>query len=442
MGGADSSDGWAQTDLAARDGESSASEDSLLREVAALPWASPAFLEPDRQGQTIAHFNVVCRIGQGGMGVVYLAEDIRLRRRLALKVLPTSLVSSQDRRRRFMREARSASAVHHPNVAIVFDVGEAADAVYIAMELIEGRTLRELLIAGRLAQKTALDTAIQMARGLSRAHELGIIHRDIKPENVMVAGDGTVKLLDFGLAKFLTEENDGEGGGSEPEAEDGEGGSFGSRGGRIMGTTGYMSPEQSAGEPVDVRTDVFAFGVVLHELFANERPVLSPKRLGAALPPGIRTIIERCLAADREARFASARELLAALQRVELQAPPPRRRPMTLAGGVVAAAAALSALALGAGSAPVEHSAGDRLETTGNTTASADAPETRPSLALSSTVSASPVVDARRSAAVTSSPRSIAPVPSARPLAVRPRATARAILTSTSPAPAYVYGER
>ena len=202
------------------------------------------------------------------MGVVYRAEDETLRRTVALKLL-SDTGGDEETRQRFLREARSAAAITHPNVATVYQVGEADGRPYIAMELVEGESLRTRLGRGRLDVAAARELATQMARGLAAAHGKGIVHRDLKPENVMITPEGVVKLLDFGLAKPATERvisGTTDVGLAKTETL------VTSDAGRVMGTAEYMSPEQAVGEPLDVRSDVFSFGVVLYEMLAGSRP--------------------------------------------------------------------------------------------------------------------------------------------------------------------------
>ena len=279
-------------------------------------------------GTRLGSYDVVAPIAAGGMGEVYRAHDSRLGRDVALKVLPADLATDTERRRRFEQEARAASGLNHPNVVHVYDIGGTDGTIYIAMELVEGRTLRELVQSGPLPVKKLLDIAIQIADGLARAHEASIVHRDLKPENVMISKDGHIRILDFGLAK-LVEPQSGEHQHSDvitsPQM---------TRAGLVVGTIGYMSPEQAAGRAVDFRSDQFSFGVMLYELASGVRPFqretgaetmtailreMPPPLSTAApsLPLPLRWIIEeRCLAKDPEDRYASTRDLLRELRGV------------------------------------------------------------------------------------------------------------------------------
>src|SRR5215813_5937182 len=203
------------------------------------------------------------------MGEVYRARDTRLNREVAIKVLPTELASDASRLKRFEKEARSASALNHPNIVTVYDIGWENGLSYIAMERVDGETLRKLLIGGPLPVKKLLPVATQIAEALSKAHEAGIVHRDLKPENVMVTKDGLVKVLDFGLAK-PTHVGSGSGGESHLPTE------TGTSPGMIVGTAGYMSPEQASGDPVDFRSDQFSFGSILYEIATGKQAFRRP----------------------------------------------------------------------------------------------------------------------------------------------------------------------
>jgi serine/threonine protein kinase len=274
-------------------------------------------------GEALSHFRIDAKLGEGGMGVVYRATDLRLHREVALKVLPAWLAGDPARRGRFLREARAAAAVSHANIATVHDIGEAEGHVYIAMELVDGETLRARL-AAQLPVAEVLRVARDLARGLARAHDAGVVHRDLKPENVMISAEGDVKILDFGIAKILDCE--------DPRDSSTETAAIVTAEGRAMGTPPYMSPEQAAGRAdVDARSDVFSFGVMLYEMLAGRRPFGADTTVGtlyavlhsdppplaqlapADTPTQVIDVVSRCLAKRREDRFSSARELLHAL---------------------------------------------------------------------------------------------------------------------------------
>src|SRR5256886_3887637 len=224
---------------------------------------------------SIAHYRVLEKIGAGGMGTVYRAYDKKLQRVVALKLLPPEYVSQQDRRRRFFQEARAASALNHPHILTVYEVGEDDGKPYIAMEYVEGETLRQKIRSRALPVMETLEIAIQIAEGLARAHEAGIIHRDLKPENLMIRRDGYAKILDFGLAKLVAQRERALAANSEDktlirvETESGT----------LMGTVNYMSPEQLLGQRVDRRCDVFSFGVVLCEMLTGTCPFVNKNRI-------------------------------------------------------------------------------------------------------------------------------------------------------------------
>jgi serine/threonine protein kinase len=214
-------------------------------------------------GQQIGHYKILSALGAGGMGEVFLAEDTRLDRKVALKLLPEKISANADSLNRFVQEAKSASALNHPNIITVHDIGEFEGKHFIAVEFIDGETLREKM-KNRLTFDETLSILIQTAEALSAAHEAGIIHRDIKPENIMIRRDGYVKVLDFGLAK-LSEQN----GAAKADAEDSTRKLVKTNPGVVMGTAAYMSPEQALGKAVDVRSDVFSFGVLMYEILAG-----------------------------------------------------------------------------------------------------------------------------------------------------------------------------
>src|SRR5262245_6128575 len=218
------------------------------------------------QNTAIAHYRLLAPLGAGGMGEVYLAEDTKLGRKVALKLLPEEFTRDAGRVRRFEQEARAVSALNHPNILTIFEIGEAEGRRYIAAEYIDGQTLRERLNGERLAPSAALDIAVKIAAALAAAHEAGIIHRDIKPENVMLRRDGVVKVLDFGLAK-LTDQWFAAGSSQAPTIAKAH-----TDPGAVMGTVGYMSPEQALGQETDHRSDIFSFGVILYEMLSGSRP--------------------------------------------------------------------------------------------------------------------------------------------------------------------------
>src|SRR5262245_39458287 len=221
--------------------------------------------EPLPANQLIAHYRLLSPLGAGGMGEVYLAEDTKLGRKVALKLLPAEFSRDAERMRRFEQEARAASALNHPNIITIFEIGEANGERYIATEFIDGQTLRERLNGDRLSQPLALDIAAQIAAALATAHEAGIVHRDIKPENVMLRRDGIVKALDFGLAKLTKQ---------RPAAVDSQAPTIAKAHtdpSVVMGTVGYMSPEQARGQEADHRADIFSFGVILYEMLSGRR---------------------------------------------------------------------------------------------------------------------------------------------------------------------------
>ena len=270
-------------------------------------------------GTRLGPYEILAPIGAGGMGEVYRARDERLKREVAVKVLPAELAADPERRTRFEREARAASALSHPNILTIYDMGTADETVYIAMELIEGGTLKDLTASGPVPTRKLLELATQIAEGLSAAHSAGIVHRDLKPANVMVSKHGHAKILDFGLAKLVTPED------QEVSALQTAGGDL-TRPGMVMGTIGYMSPEQAAGRPTDFRSDQFSFGSILYEMATGKRafergttaetltaiireepePV---SQLNARLPAPVRRLVERCLSKDPEDRFGTTKDL-------------------------------------------------------------------------------------------------------------------------------------
>jgi Tol biopolymer transport system component len=276
-------------------------------------------------GTRLGPYEIVALIGAGGMGAVYRARDSRLGRDVAIKVLPAEYSADADRLRRFEQEARAAGALNHPNILTIFDVGTAGSLPYVVSELLEGETLRQKIAGGALPQRKAVEHALQLARGLAAAHEMGIVHRDLKPENVFVTKDGRIKILDFGLAKLAAPRVMT---GGETEAPTTP---VITESGIVLGTTGYMSPEQVRGQAADHRSDIFSFGSILYELLVGERAFRrdtgvetmsailkeEPAHLtgeSPKLPPPISRIVRRCLEKNREERFQSASDLAFALE--------------------------------------------------------------------------------------------------------------------------------
>src|ERR1700730_9331425 len=274
-------------------------------------------------GTRLGPYEILSPIGAGGMGEVYRARDKKLDRDVAVKVLPQSIAADPDTLSRFEREAKAVAALSHQNILSIFDFGTHEGTAYAVMELLEGETLRGKLDAGPIAQKQAVGYALQIARGLSAAHERGVVHRDLNPENLFVSKDGHVKILDFGLAKKVepvapVEET------CAPTVSDH------TQPGTVMGTVGYMSPEQVRGLPVDHRSDIFSFGTILYELLSGKRafkketaadtmaaimkeepPELSES--GRNISPALDHIVKHCLEKDRDRRFHSAHDIAFAL---------------------------------------------------------------------------------------------------------------------------------
>jgi eukaryotic-like serine/threonine-protein kinase len=322
---------------------------------------------PLTPGAKLGPYEIVAPIGAGGMGEVYRARDTRLGREVALKVLPPSFSSDADRLRRFEQEARSVAALNHPNILAIHDIGEQDGAPFIVSELLEGNTLRVELEQGPLSSRKASDYAVQIAQGLAAAHDKNIVHRDLKPENVFITREGRVKILDFGLAKLAPMAR-----GTKNESDGLTLTSSPTEAGMVMGTAGYMAPEQVRGSAVDSRTDIFAFGAVLYEMVSGQRafrrdtaaetmtailkedpPELS--EMTQPVSPGLERIVRRCLEKLPEQRFQSAKDLAFALEALSGTTTSRTAANLAITGGTrktpwpaIAAASAVAGLLMGA----------------------------------------------------------------------------------------------
>jgi serine/threonine protein kinase len=267
-------------------------------------------------GRTLLHYTIVEKLGEGGMGVVWKARDTHLDRFVAVKVLPADKVADAERLRRFVQEAKAASALNHPNIIHIYDIAETDGEPFIAMEYVAGKTLREMIGRKGMQLNEVLKYAVQIADALARAHSAGIIHRDLKPSNIMVDDHGLVKVLDFGLAK-LTERVTGEFGETATICSDER---PSTAGGTIVGTVAYMSPEQAEGKPVDTRSDIFSFGAVLYEMVTGQHAFRGGSKLSTLsailkdepkpvtsvvpdVPRDLEKIISHCLRKDPGRRF-------------------------------------------------------------------------------------------------------------------------------------------
>ena len=290
-----------------------------------LSLAAEMFSQKDRHanlaGKEISHYKIIRLLGAGGMGEVYLAEDTKLHRQIALKVLTSQFETDVERIKRFKKEARAVSALNHPNIITIYSIEETETGSFIATEFIDGQTLRERIAEKPLSWQDAVKIAIQITGALKTAHSVGIIHRDIKPANIMIRRDGIVKVLDFGLAK-LTGPDSGDAETREHTAPN-----------RLMGTINYMSPEQVLGEQVDERTDIFSFGVVLYEMLSGVMPFAGPsdaaiynatinkiqpslRESNDAIPAELDQIVKCAMEKDREPRYQTFSELRADLKNI------------------------------------------------------------------------------------------------------------------------------
>jgi eukaryotic-like serine/threonine-protein kinase len=328
-------------------------EGSFIDSPAYKAFDNPAELEP---GQVLGSYEIASLIGRGGMGEVYLAEDKRLRRKVALKLLPSSVTKDASRLLRFEQEARAASALNHPNIIAIYEITEANSTLMMAMEFVDGETLRARLSFGALTINEVLSIGIQIADALSAAHQAGIIHRDIKPDNIMIRPDGYVKVLDFGLAK-LSESNSAH---YFAEAFTNE---IKTGSGVVIGTVGYMSPEQARGQDVDARSDIFNLGAVIYEMVAGKKPFAGEtpsdslaailkvdpaplSRLAPETPAELERIVSKALRKDREERYQSVKDLLVDLRslkqeidfnaRLDRSAKPTKVKPVILAVALIA----------------------------------------------------------------------------------------------------------
>src|SRR5262249_23053752 len=266
-------------------------------------------------GKTVGHYRITSKLGAGGMGEVFLAEDTRLERKAAIKFLPAELAADPERRQRFLNEARAASALNHPHVCVVYDVGETEDGLlFIAMEFVEGQSLGRLVKQGPLEISRVVEIALQVADALDAAHNRRIVHRDIKPANISLNERGEVKVLDFGLAKRMPTGTDGHGITQDFQQM---------QQGQVLGTPCYMSPEQALGKELDHRSDIFSVGVVLYELTTGQRPFTGSSfseivnnilhahppaiaRLNYDVPPELERIPLKCLQKQPDRRYQAA----------------------------------------------------------------------------------------------------------------------------------------
>src|SRR5215471_18610227 len=279
-------------------------------------------------GTKFGRYEIRSQLGAGGMGEVYLAEDMRLHRKVALKILPADLASDRDRMRRFGQEATATAALNHPNIAHIYEIGKSDDVNFIAMEFIDGRTLRELIHSGQTDLSKLLRHVQHVAEGLAKAHGAGIVHRDLKPDNIMITRDGHAKILDFGLAKLIGPQRDSQTSSDEVSQAATAILQQHSTPGVVVGTVGYMSPEQAQGKTnrIDHRSDIFSFGCILYEAVTGHRafegkdsidtlnriirePVRPISEFRPNTPNHLQRIVRRCLAKDPEDRYQTIKDV-------------------------------------------------------------------------------------------------------------------------------------
>jgi len=296
------------------------SDESARSSFLQSPPTPPAALT---KGTKLGDYEIISLVGSGGMGEVYRAHDSKLKREVAIKVLPAYWSRDPERLQRFELEARAAAALNHPNITSIFHVGQHDGSPYIVTELLQGETLREHLRKGALRLREALDFGVEIARGLGAAHDAGVIHRDLKPENIFVTKDGRIKILDFGLAKLQVPKS--------AKPEDPTVIPRQTNPGQVLGTVGYMSPEQVRGHTADARSDIFAAGAVLYEMLTGKPAFRKPtsaetmsailnedppavSQVAPNLPPGLQRVVNRCLAKNPEQRFQHASDVAFALE--------------------------------------------------------------------------------------------------------------------------------